>query len=584
MIVYDVVRWIVIVSIPLLRYHYPSGSLSNLQKHLFSLVVIIGISMTGVDALAQWQMIADGDSSQWVPDTTSTMDQQLIRMLHQQGYLYAVIDSVNMDSQKIFVSRGHQAQIGSVRLVGGQSVDLSMISVPLKRGDSITSHSLEKAAEAMLDQYSELGYVLAEVAIEAIIPIDSMRYEIVIRVREGMPVRVAQVMLRGAKRTKSAFVHHTSGLAPGQILKNFKPHEIQRKLEASGIFTHVGLPELYSDTDSSVIVHVPVIESPPGVFDIALGIERGQKGGSALIGSGSVALQNLFGGARTLELHLNRAPGQLGFAKVRAESPLLFGLPLSLSVSFEGLQQDSTYGKREYGAQFGYWVDSSMQIFSSVTRHATRPGFAGVELRQGIQRIAVSDALFFGGGINVLKVDHALSPTQGYRLSMHGQSGYKNADRMIESGDSLRQQRRDRQGRLMIQGRVYLPVFKRSLLVTGGEVMLLSSRQVDESDLFRIGGTQTLRGYDEHRFRASFASRIIVEYRYLLDRVTYGFGFVDLGYLHNRIESNFSNGWYPGLGVGFQIETAAGVINFTLASSTEDLSTVRAHIGLSLGI
>ena len=101
---------------------------------------------------------------------------------------------------------------------------------------------------------------------------------------------------------------------------------------------------------------------------------------------------------------------------------------------------------------------------------------------------------------------------------------------------------------------------------------------------FELEGAQSLRGYDEHRFRVPFAVRTLVEFRYLLDPVTYGFGFFDLGYLDNDKGSQFSGGWYPGFGAGFQLSTAAGIINFTLALATEDISAVRAHIGLSLGL
>jgi len=537
---------------------------------------------------AQWQIIADGKSSSWIPDetidSTLTPEQQVIQMLHQKGYLYADIDSLNLETMTLFVSLGNQARVGEIRLLGVQVLDSSMISLPIEKGDWITSSSLEQTAEAILDRYIKGGYVLAEVIIEAIIPRDSLYHDVVIRVREGEPVYLERVILQGARRTRSTYVYHISGLKPRHLLKNFDSGDMQRKLEATGMFSLVDLPELYKSTDSSVVVHVPVKESTPGVFDLALGYERGEGGKGALVGSGRLALRNLFGGARTLELVLNRAPGQLGYVMVQVEAPLIFGLPMSLAGSFEGLQQDSTYSKREYEAKFGYWIDSSMQIFASVAREVTRPGSAGIELIDGRQRIPVSNALFFGAGIQIRQVDHALSPTRGYRLNMHAEQGQKDLNRIVLTGDSTNQQRRIQQGRLTVQGRVYIPVGQRSLLATGGEFMLLHGMDLDESDLFRIGGAQSLRGYDEHRFRASFATRTLIEFRYLLDRVTYGFAFSDLGYLSNREGSRFPTGWYTGFGIGFQLSTAAGIINFTIASTAEDLSAVRAHIGLSLGI
>lgn len=552
----------------------------------FSLCMLAFVTV--LPANAQWQLIADGEIWPWSSDRIAesmlTPEQQAIRMLHQEGYLHAAIDSQDTESRIFFVSLGNRARVGEISFLGIESIDSKAIHSLLKQGDWITSDILTQSAEAILDAYSEEGYLLAEVVIEALIPLDSARYDVVMRVQEGVPARLDRIVLQGAKRTGPVYLRHVSGLMPGSILRDFNPVDMQRKLEATGMFSSVDMPALYQATDSSVAIHVPVTESPPGAFDLALGYERAEGGKGALVGSGSLALRNLFGRGRTLELKLNRAPGQLGHVLVNAEAPLVLGLPLSLAVSFEGLQQDSTYGKRDYGLQLGYWIDSSTQIFTSVAREITRPGLAGTEVVAGRQRIPIADALFIGGGIHIRQVDHALSPTRGYLLSMLAESGKKNVETIVDIGEPVHEQNSLHQGRLRVQGRVYVPLRRRSLLVTGGEIMLVRSRQLDESDLYRVGGAQSLRGYDEQRFRASLVTRLLTEFRYLIDRVNYGFGFFDLGYLDDYKTSQSINGWYPGFGVGFQISTAAGIINLTFASNTEDISAVRAHIGLSLGL
>lgn len=531
---------------------------------------------------AQWQIFSDDELWHWPPDgwldSTLTVEEQVLRRFHQEGYLYAGIDSQNTHTQTLFTSPGHQAQVRDVTVLGPKQIH----SIPLSRGDRITSSSLEHAANVILSQYAQDGYLLAEVAIEAIIPRDSVLHDVILHVYEGSVVRLDRIVLQGARRTNPAYVHHISGLAAGQVLKNFNPEEMQRKLEATGIFSRVGYPVVYRTVDNRVLIHVQVNESLPGVFDIALGYERSESGRGALVGSGRLALRHLFGRGRTLELTLNRAPGQLGYVRVHVDSPLLFGLPLSLSGSFEGLQQDSTYGKRDYSMRFGYWIRPSMQIFASVGREVTRPGLTGTEIIQGRQRIPIADALYLGGGIQIRQVDHALNPTSGYQFTMHAERGQKDIERTtLVTGY---EQRQLYQSRLMVQGRIYIPLGQNRLLATGGELMLVRSRNLDESDLFRIGGAKSLRGYDEQRFRASFAVRALMEFRYLLDRETYGFGFFDLGYLDNQDNAIFPTGWYPGFGGGFQLSTAAGLINFTLASTTEDVSAVRAHISLSLGL
>ena len=91
-------------------------------------------------------------------------------------------------------------------------------------------------------------------------------------------------------------------------------------------------------------------------------------------------------------------------------------------------------------------------------------------------------------------------PGRGYFVEMAVESGFKDVEGQVVRGDTLSEQRRLRQGRLKAQGRLYIPVIGRQVLVTGGEAKLMYANEFDESDLFRFGGATSLRGYDEERF------------------------------------------------------------------------------------
>ena len=161
-------------------------------------------------------------------------------MLHQEGYLHAAIDSQDTKSRVFFVSLGDRARVGKVSFLGIESIDSKTIQSTLKQDDWITSDILTRSAEAILDAYSEEGYLLAEVVIEALIPLDSARYDVVMRVQEGVPARLDRVVLRGARRTGQVYVRHVVGLTPGSVLKDYSPADMQRKLEATGVFSSRG--------------------------------------------------------------------------------------------------------------------------------------------------------------------------------------------------------------------------------------------------------------------------------------------------------------------------------------------------------
>ena len=109
----------------------------------------------------------------------------------------------------------------------------------------------------------------------------------------------------------------------------------------------------------------------------------------------------------------------------------------------------------------------------------------------------------------------------------------------------------------------------------------------DEGDLFRFGGATSLRGYDEARFVGAIVARVLVEYRYALDRLSYAFLFADLGYLDRPDLPGVPalRDWLPGYGLGLQYGTPLGLVTVTYALNPDlTLGQGKVHVGLSVGL
>src|SRR5206468_12862099 len=77
---------------------------------------------------------------------------------------------------------------------------------------------------------------------------------------------------------------------------------------------------------------------------------------------------------------------------------------------------------------------------------------------------------------------------------------------------------------------VYMSTFIRQVLAFGFHGRELRSGQPEEGEMFRLGGTRTLRGYRENQFIGSRIAWSNTEYRFLLARRSFIYGFVDGGY------------------------------------------------------
>jgi outer membrane protein insertion porin family len=107
----------------------------------------------------------------------------------------------------------------------------------------------------------------------------------------------------------------------------------------------------------------------------------------------------------------------------------------------------------------------------------------------------------------------------------------------------------------------------------------------EESDLFRLGGTNSLRGYRENQFLGSRVLWSNLEYRLLLTRRTFAFIFYDTGYYQRKEEPEKliekQEAFNMGYGLGLNVETGIGVlaVSFALAKG-DSFSEGKIHFGL----
>jgi translocation and assembly module TamA len=104
------------------------------------------------------------------------------------------------------------------------------------------------------------------------------------------------------------------------------------------------------------------------------------------------------------------------------------------------------------------------------------------------------------------------------------------------------------------------------------------------SDLYRIGGLKTLRGFNENNYYASDYAIYTLEYRYFTDESSYVMLFLNQAYFDNQLNNNYTD-WPLGFGTGISFTTKAGVFQFIYALGQAkdqpiNLNLSKIHFGL----
>jgi hemolysin activation/secretion protein len=113
---------------------------------------------------------------------------------------------------------------------------------------------------------------------------------------------------------------------------------------------------------------------------------------------------------------------------------------------------------------------------------------------------------------------------------------------------------------------------KNSIFVRN-QTFYLQSDDYIINELFRFGGINSIRGFNENSLQANAFTGIIAEYRYLLASNLYLYSITDFGYFQDKT-TNIEDRLL-GLGFGFGLFTKNGLFNLVYANGSTSEQAIK---------
>jgi outer membrane protein insertion porin family len=131
----------------------------------------------------------------------------------------------------------------------------------------------------------------------------------------------------------------------------------------------------------------------------------------------------------------------------------------------------------------------------------------------------------------------------------------------------------------------YIPAFTRQVVALGLHGRQVQGAAVDESEMFRFGGTNSLRGYRENQFLGTKVGWMNLEYRLLLARHSFMAGFLDAGYYFRpgsvTTGAGAAQSFLYGYGIGLRFDSPLGNLGVSFAFGKGDsFAQGKVHVGI----
>lgn len=517
--------------------------------------------------------------------------ERILDLYRSQAYLHACVDSVWMKRDTvrqdvevlIFLNEGKPSIVRQIELDGCRNFTAAEINAVMKlhEGDLFVPSLLEQDVQSILQLYERKGYPLAKVMIKNISFTDSteeMSVRAHIHIDEGKELHVAELRIEGNKTTKDYVITREAGLHTNELFRSDLPERIKRRLDHMQLFSSVSLPELYLTDAEQAGLAVRVVEGNQNSFDGVLGYipSNGSSGSGYITGLVNVSLRNLFGTGRKLSARWYQENQSSQETELHYFEPWVASYPVNAQLGFFQRKQDSTFVRLQYDIFVEMMLTDEFSVGASFSQRGVYP-------TEGYGRsvMAESKTTSFGASIRYDSRDNPTTPTSGIIYSTEYQTGSK----QTSASGIFPSEMKNTTQRLMFDLSYYLSIFYRQVLAAELHLQDFSSSTMDASDLFRLGGASTLRGYREGQFLGSRIVWTNLEYRFLVAPRSFFYGFVDVGYIVQPViaamNMTAAEQSKIGYGIGVRMDSALGLINVSFALGEGDtFSTSKIHIRL----
>ena len=522
---------------------------------------------------------------------------KIARNILLQGYYFFNFTKIELlvsnDSTKfdiiLEIDEGYPVVINNIYLDGiDTTTDMNIVKqFEYLKGQVFNKQEIELNIEELLTQFENSGYPFAKIQITSVnVYKDSVSKEnfadLYLNIIGGEVNKIDRVEIRGNTSTKDYVIIRELRLESGEPYMQNKIEEFPKRLNRLRFFEPVPIPQFYINSKKEGVLLVEVKEKNTNNFDGIIGyIPPGKDESSGYItGLVNISLRNLFGTGRAASIRWNKYNRNSQELDLRYLEPWLLSFPININLGLYQRIQDTTYVQRKIEGSLEYLATEDISASLIIASETVVPTVRTIP----VFTVYNSSYITTGANLKIDTRDDPYAPTEGILFINSYTFSRKTINGPVEYFTSSLNTSVDLQ-RFESSFYFFYELFSRQIVAVGVNARELRGSTFENSDLYRLGGTNSLRGYREDQFLGSRIFWSNLEYRALLTRRSYGFLFFDTGYYlrPEEPERNIpkSEEFLYGFGLGLNLETALGVLRVSYALGEGDtFSDGKIHFGV----
>ena len=478
--------------------------------------------------------------------------------LELKGFLNNILDTLKLSdsvytAEYLLGTRLQRIRIYYGNSEGGSSIDLKNLLKPISKiiTDSYVEISFEEITVLLayiVNYYEDNGNSFAQVKLKDI----TLNGEIAIanlKISSSRKRKIDKVIVKGYDNFPEKYIRHNLNLKLNTKFNENKLLNASTAINSLFFVDEIKPPEVLFTNDSTYI-YLYLKRKRSNKFDGVLGFSSKENSdGLDLNGYLDFAFNNLFNGGETLALLWKNNGNNSQRFFVSAVVPYIFNLPITPKVEFEIFRQDTIYNNVTTKFYLSYLINSRNQITGVFDTESSNDL---LKVSDPDLNVASYKNLFFGAAYNFTVLNNDILFPEKFKLEISGLYGSREVENINTS-----------QSKFFLIAHYLLPLNSKNFIFFQNQSAFLNSENYYINELFRIGGINTIRGFNEESIFASAYSILNLEYRYKTNSSSYFYTISDFAYVNNDIIDQITRIY--SLGFGYSFITKAGLLNVSYA-------------------
>lgn len=482
---------------------------------------------------------------------------RILQQVKKGGFFTARIDSISKTNKELIAYLDLGKKINEIIIVTKKDntngiIDSGIDSIKIKtREFSDLTNQLLEQIDRKGNSFSEITYV------NPLLKNDTLFLEM--KISNSSSRKIDKVITRGYEDFPKKFISKYFLIDKNTVFSKQKLNQVSALSNKLDFIKEKKAPEVLFKKDST---HLYLFLDKIGIssFDGLVNFSSKENGkGLLLNGNLDLKLNNTFNTGEKFEIIWNKVSDEKTDFKINSYVPYILNSKFSTTLEFYLYRQDSTFINTNFELKTDYSINQKSH--ASILYSSEKSNYL---LNISNNDLASYSNYFIGLGYELKKSSTSNLYKYKNGLNLNLTIGKRKTDR--ESINQLKFHF-SAFANVQINNRGYLNIKNESGLLTSKNYLL--------NELFRIGGANSIRGYNEQSIFTNGYSYSNIEFRYSLDTSSYLYSITDLGVYKENTTNKIKK--LLGIGAGYQFRIGNNLVNLGYVISTNSSTNAKLN-------